>query len=189
MTARGRGRGAGDAEEAALQVAVVEGEDSEDCHPAQPIERGLVRQSCRSPIMQQPAIVPRARRPPRGRRLRSSAVVQLAWLRRSVVLLTLAALLLLSSCVVGGRTNWLADERWDYNARPRGQLVLIGDSVGWGLTTQGLATLRLSQDGWGAIRSYTQLGLHSAPEGPRDIDTVVHWSGRCGAWGSRRRSP
>jgi hypothetical protein len=79
---------------------------------------------------------------------------------------------------VGARTTRYADERWDYTARPRGQLVLIGDSVGWGLTTQGLAVLRLRQDGWGAVRSYTQLGLHSAPESATDPHTVVNWFGK-----------
>jgi hypothetical protein len=106
-------------------------------------------------------------------------VAQLLSPRRRRAFLALTAVLLLAACVppVGGRTTQYIDERWDYNARPRGEAVLIGDSVGWGLTTQGLATLRMVEDGWGKIRSYTQLGLHAAPESATDPHTVVNWFG------------
>jgi hypothetical protein len=67
-----------------------------------------------------------------------------------------AAAAVTSACASGAKTNWLGDERWDLVNRPKGAIAVLGDSVGYGLTTVGNVTGRLSQDGWGPLRSYTQ---------------------------------
>ena len=71
---------------------------------------------------------------------------------------------------------------------PKGAIAVLGDSVGYGLTTVGNVTGRLAQDGWGPLRSYTQLGLHAAPEKPLDPDTVVRWIGEFRARGLAPRA-
>ena len=100
----------------------------------------------------------------------------------------MAAAALTSACASGARTNWLGDERWDLVNRPKGAIAVLGDSVGYGLTTVGNVTGRLAQDGWGPLRSYTQLGLHAAPEKPLDPDTVVRWIGEFRARGLAPRA-
>ena len=71
--------------------------------------------------------------------------------------------------------------------RPLGTIVVIGDSVGYGLTTQGGFTERLTAEGWGPLRSSTQLGLHAAPESSSDSDTVVRWIAEIRAMGFNPR--
>ena len=93
----------------------------------------------------------------------------------------------LAGCATGSRTNWLGDERWDHTERPLGTIVVIGDSVGYGLTTQGGFTERLAAEGWGPLRSSTQLGLHAAPESSTDSDTVVRWIAEIRAMGLNPR--
>jgi lysophospholipase L1-like esterase len=88
--------------------------------------------------------------------------------------MALAAVVLASSCAVVVTTTRLHDDRHDFTARPKGTAIVIGDSVGYGLTVFGGITHQLAIDGWGPVRSHAQLGLHAAPESATDTNTVVH---------------
>jgi lysophospholipase L1-like esterase len=88
--------------------------------------------------------------------------------------LAIAAVVLGSSCAVVVTTTRLHDDRYDFNTRPKGTAVVIGDSVGYGLTVYGGITNRLAIDGWGPVRSNAQVGLHAAPETATDANTVVN---------------
>jgi lysophospholipase L1-like esterase len=88
--------------------------------------------------------------------------------------MALAAVVLASSCAVVVTTTRLHDDRHDFTARPKGTAIVIGDSVGYGLTVAGGIAHQLAMDGWGPVRSHAQVGLHAAPESPTDGNTVVH---------------
>jgi hypothetical protein len=104
---------------------------------------------------------------------------------RLPVLGVVAGLALLAGC--GVTTTALHDERYDLAARPNGAIVVIGDSVGYGLTVYGGITATLAVEGWGPIRSFSQLGLHASPESATDQYTVVNQIGAFRAVGLEPR--
>jgi hypothetical protein len=88
-----------------------------------------------------------------------------------MVLLTALA----GACAVRVTTNQLMDDRVDLTKRPNGTVAIIGDSVGYGLVAIGGFWTRLTQEGWGPVRSINVLGLHAVPEDSRDRNNVTGW--------------
>jgi lysophospholipase L1-like esterase len=88
-----------------------------------------------------------------------------------------------------GALNVIFDDRVDWAARPNGTVTVLGDSVGYGLVKalEGWGgpniNVRLANDGWGPIRSYTLAGLHAMPEGSGDPHNVATWIGKFRAQG------
>jgi len=91
--------------------------------------------------------------------------------------LVLGAVVAIGACAMSITSDGLHDDRIDRTVRPNGPAAILGDSVGLGLVVSGWVWSRLSQDGWGPVRSFSVVGMHAAPESKTDVNTVAGWIG------------